>query len=92
MKLEILPFAPALPSYWQAILRSEKSPIQSQEALLAWVELDLDASLRFNKSLLLLTDQILLWTDGQNFESWAVNVAGRLVHGDHAGEIGRAHV
>ena len=85
MKLEILPFAPALPSYWQAILRSEKSPIQSQEALLAWVELDLDAGLRFNKSLLLLTDQILLWTDGQNFESWTVNAAGRLVHGDHAG-------
>lgn len=85
MKPEILPFAPTLPSYWQAILKSEKSPIQSQETLLAWVELDLDASLRFNKSLLLLADQILLWTDGQNFESWTVNSAGRLVHGDHAG-------
>ena len=85
MKPQTLPFAPALPSDWQAILEGEKSPIQSLEAPLAWVELDLAADLHFEKSLLLLTEQGLFWTDGQQFESWPIDSKVRLVHGDHAG-------
>ena len=85
MKPEILPFAPALPSDWQAILEGKNFPIQSLEALLAWVELDLDAGLHFQKSLLLLTEQGLFWTDGVQFESWKISSGEYLSHGDHAG-------
>ena len=55
MNPEILPFAPSLPSYWQSTLQGKKTAIPSLDALLAWVELDLDADLRFEKSLLLLS-------------------------------------
>lgn len=57
MKPLILPFAPALPSSWEAVLAGQHSPVKSQDALLAWVELDLDADLRFEKSLLLLSEE-----------------------------------
>ena len=88
MKPEILPFAPAMPSDWQSILEAPTSPMRSQEAVLAWVELDLDAELRFEKSLLWLTEQGLFWTDGNLFESWPLGQGEHLVHGDHAG-VGR---
>jgi ATP-binding cassette subfamily B protein len=54
MKPQILPFASMLPSYWETVLARQNLPVKSSEALLAWVELDLDAELRFEKSLLLL--------------------------------------
>ena len=85
MNSEILPFAPALPSDWQLILEAEDSTVKSSEALLAWVELDLDASLRFEKSLLLLSERGLFWTDGKLFEAWPLDKDEQLVHGDHAG-------
>ena len=85
MKPSILPFAPALPSDWQAVLGGKNSPIQSLEAVLAWVELDLGADLRFQKSLLWLTEQGLFWTDGAKFETWPISSAEHLIHGDHAG-------
>ena len=85
MKPEILPFAPALPSDWQSILQGKKSPIPSHDALLAWVELDLAADLRFEKSLLGLCEEGLFWTDGKQFESWPLEQGQHLVHGDHAG-------
>ena len=85
MKPQIPPFAPVLPSDWQAVLGAENSPVKSPQALLAWVELDLDAELRFEKSLLLLTEQGLIWTDGKSFESWELGHGAHLVHGDHAG-------
>ncbi len=85
MKSEILPFAPSLPSHWRVILGGSQSPVQSLDAILAWVELDLDAKLRFEKSLLLLTEQGLVWTDGKHFESWPIVPGAYLVHGDHAG-------
>ena len=43
MKPQILPFAPVLPSPWEAVLANQHSPVKSPDALLAWVELDLDA-------------------------------------------------
>ena len=85
MKPEILPFAPALPSDWQPILEGKNSPVRSLDALLAWAELDLGDDLRFEKSLLLLTEDGLFWTNGQQFQSWALGQGQRLVHGDHAG-------
>jgi ATP-binding cassette subfamily B protein len=88
MKPEILPFAPAMPRHWLMILEAPPSPMRSQEAVLAWVELDLDAELRFEKSLLWLTEQGLFWTDGTRFESWPLGSGEHLVHGDHAG-VGR---
>ena len=69
MKPQILPFAPVLPSAWEAVLANQNTPVKSPEALLAWVELDLDADLRFEKSLLLLSQDGLFWTDGKVFES-----------------------
>jgi len=85
MNSAILPFAPALPSNWQPILEAENSPIKSSEALLAWVELDLDANLCFEKSLLLLSERGLFWTDGTLFEAWPLGKGEHLIHGDHAG-------
>ncbi len=89
MKPSILPFTPELPSDWQAILRGDKSPLSSLgpnlDGILAWVELDLGACLRFAKSLLLLTDLGLFWTDGTHFESWPLSPDEHLTHGDHAG-------
>ena len=85
MKPEILPFTSTLPSDWQGVLGSSTSPIRNLEAVLAWVELDLDGDLRFQKSLLLLVDQGLVWTDGQGFESWSMSDGAHLLHGDHAG-------
>lgn len=64
MKPEILPFSPILPNYWQTALEAMEAPVPDLEAALAWVELDLDAELRFKKSLLLLTEKALVWTDG----------------------------
>ena len=85
MKPEILPFAPLVPSYWQAALEVMKSPVPNLEAALAWVELDLGSDLRFEKSLLLLTEQGLFWTDGKESETWPLDRGEHLVHGDHAG-------
>ena len=85
MKPEILPFAPILPNYWQTALEAMAAPVPDLEAALAWVELDLDAELRFEKSLLLLTEKALVWTDGVQLETWALSQGERLVHGDHAG-------
>ena len=85
MKPEIFPFAPTLPADWQTALATIKPPIPKLEAVLAWVELDLDANLDFVKSLLLLTEDGLFWTDGHEFETWTLEQGERLVHGDHAG-------
>ena len=85
MKPEIFPFAPTLPADWQTALATIKPPIPKLEAVLAWVELDLDANLEFVKSLLLLTEDGLFWTDGYEFEAWTLEQGERLVHGDHAG-------
>ncbi len=85
MKLEILPFAPELPSYWKPVLADATFPIPNLEALLAWVELDLDVDLNFKKSLLLLSDQGLFWTDGNLSETWPLGRDEFLAHGDHAG-------
>jgi ATP-binding cassette subfamily B protein len=85
MKPEILPFAPILPNYWQTALEAMEAPVPDLSAALAWVELDLDAELRFEKSILLLTEKALIWTDGVQMESWTLSQGERLAHGEHAG-------
>ena len=62
-----------------------ESPVPDLEAVLGWVELDLNAELNFVKSLLLLTEQGLVWTDGVQLEQWPLSQSELLVHGDHAG-------
>jgi len=85
MKPEILPFTSTLPSDWRSALEASSSPIKNLEVMLAWVELDLGGDLRFQKSLLLLAQEGLVWTDGERFESWPIRQGTHLFHGDHAG-------
>ena len=85
MNSEITSFAPTLPSHWELALGASESPVKTLDSVLAWVELDLDADLRFEKSLLVLTGQGLVWTDGHVFELWPMSSHPHLFHGDHAG-------
>jgi ATP-binding cassette subfamily B protein len=77
--------SPPLPAYWQ-----ESLAVQSFLALQpllprAWIELDLDTGLRFNKSLLLLNDDAVVWTDGNQCQSWPIQNGLNLTQSDHAG-------
>jgi ATP-binding cassette subfamily B protein len=51
----------------------------------AWIELDLDAELRFNKSLLLINGDFLVWANGSQCQSWPFEAGLDLSHSDHAG-------
>ena len=51
MKPEISPQTPILPNDWQRILGGLQFPAADLGQVLAWVELDLDQNLRFEKSL-----------------------------------------
>ncbi len=66
-----------LPEGWQAAL----PPLSAGETLLAWLELDLDATLNFRTSLVALTNQRILTAT----ESWPLTATARLHHVDHAG-------
>ena len=85
MKPEISPQTPILPSDWQRILGGLQFPAADLGQVLAWVELDLDQNLRFEKSLLLLMEKGLVWTNGKEVMSWPILADNTLVHGDHAG-------
>ena len=85
MKPEISYSSSAVPSNWHSALAAFESPVKSLDAILAWVQLDLDGDMRFEKSLLCLTQQGLLWTDAKQFESWPMALGAQLIHGDHAG-------
>ena len=85
MKPEITPITSPLPADWLDLLSSIPSIALDPRALIAWVELDLDDDLRFKKSLLLLTKQSLIWTNGTLHETWPIQVEAHLSHGDHAG-------
>lgn len=85
MKQEMSHSSTSLPSYWAGKLMTPQSPLKSLDELVAWVELDLNDAMGFANSLLLMTQQDLIWTDGQRFESWPIHHGAQLLHGDHAG-------
>ncbi len=74
--------APALPSHWQALLRPQ---LPTGETAVAWLELNLDAQLRFSEGLLVLTqERLLAWQDG-DWQQWPVRPELVLRQHDHAG-------
>ncbi|MGV0981936.1 MAG: ABC transporter ATP-binding protein [Polynucleobacter sp.] len=85
MKPEISLPAPTLPSRWNGALETPQSPVKDPNSILAWVELDLDGEMRFEKSLLCLIQTGLFWTDGIHSEFWPTGPGTHLLHGDHAG-------
>ena len=76
-----------LPAGWRSSVQTQLSP---QENVLAWLEVDLNAQLHFDSSLLIVTDRRLFsgsqapdrsvtWTE------WALLPGRTLTHHDHAG-------
>jgi ATP-binding cassette subfamily B protein len=73
-----------LPDAWQVEVHS---CLQPDENATAWLEVDLDGSLRFAKSAVILTDQrVLSRLEGEkNWSSWALQPGLSLKLTDHAG-------
>lgn len=69
---------------WLPLLAPQLS---AGETILAWLELDLDAQLRFARGLLVVTDrQLLARQDGETeWQSWSLRPNLSLLHHDHAG-------
>ncbi|MFX6794006.1 hypothetical protein ABTH15_19490, partial [Acinetobacter baumannii] len=74
----------SLPERWQT---ETAARLVQGESVLAWLELDLDAQLQFNASLVLATDRRLLALapDRQQWQEWAYRPDLQLKHVDHAG-------
>jgi ATP-binding cassette subfamily B protein len=74
----------ALPDAWRADVQSRLS---NQESVLAAVEIDLDAQLRFQPGLLAVTEHRLLAKapGGVGWNEWPLRPGLELVHHDHAG-------
>jgi ATP-binding cassette subfamily B protein len=85
MKPDISPSAPPLPGHWASVLAAPQSPVKDPNSILAWVELDLDGEMRFEKSLLCLIPAGLFWSDGAHSEFWPASSGAHLLHGDHSG-------
>jgi len=78
----IFPISSNLPAAWREQVQSE---LAADEHPMAWIELDLDTSLRFARSLLLVTPRRLLaYADGA-WRSWDYRAGLLLKHFDHAG-------
>jgi len=75
---------PVVPPQWQEAVHSHMHP---EENASAFVEVDLDASLRFARTALILTDrQLLAGRPGEkNLQSWPLGPRSRLLLSDHAG-------
>jgi ATP-binding cassette subfamily B protein len=85
MKPDISLSAPTTPSQWTRFLEGSDHPVKDLDSILAWVELDLDGDMRFEKSLLCLIPSGLIWVDGNRSEFWPISSSMQLLHGDHAG-------
>src|SRR5574343_506876 len=81
-----LPAGPDLPDIWLPAVRGQ---LATGENLLGWLELDLDAELRFAHGLIALTDRRLLsWGEaGGAARAWPLSAALELRHHDHAGVV-----
>ncbi len=73
-----------IPQAWRPQVQST---LQSDENALACLEVDLDESLRFAKSAVILTDRRLLACDGatNNCQAWDLRPDDRMTLADHAG-------
>jgi ATP-binding cassette subfamily B protein len=69
------------------MVRTRASAIGADEEVLAWLEIDLDASLRFAAGLILVSNKRLLAVVGQRgrASSWPYQPGLRLSRSDHAG-------
>jgi ATP-binding cassette subfamily B protein len=78
---------PALPAIWSERLYSPGGVLASGETILAWLEIDLDATLRFAQGIVVLTSDRLLAisSDDQNWQSWAYRPGLTLSRRDHSG-------
>jgi ATP-binding cassette subfamily B protein len=74
----------ALPLTWQSAVQSQ---LNQTEEIFAWLEINLDAHLNFNKSLLVVTDKRLVYFgDDHQFKSEYIYQPGlKLAQHDHAG-------
>lgn len=54
---------PPLPNYWLAAAQAQ---LAANEAIIAWLEINLDADLHFNKQLLVLSQQRLIYLSAPN--------------------------
>ena len=78
------PFCAPLPDSWN----QENLPLRD-EAILAWLETDLDENMNFSKGLLVLTESRLLdWRHDGQIRQWQVGGGHALEIADHAG-VGR---
>eukprot|EP01031_Cornospumella_fuschlensis_P022612 gene22612-27581_t len=75
---------PVIPDAWQTEVSVH---LQPEENASAWLEVDLDAQLRFAKNVIILTDRRVLSPDGpeKNWRSWALQPDLSLKLSDHAG-------
>lgn len=62
-----------------------EAQLAADENVLAQVEVDLDAGLRFARGSLLVTDRRLLASEGEGWRSWALDDGLTLRASDHAG-------
>ncbi|MRR09047.1 ABC transporter, partial [bacterium] len=72
-----------LPESWRSSLSRR---LESDETLLAWLELDLDAQLRFAAGLIAVTNRRLLAaSDAETWQEWPLAADLTLLRRDHAG-------
>jgi ATP-binding cassette subfamily B protein len=73
-----------LPDAWGSLLHAH---LAESETVLAWLELDLDAELRFGRALLVVTDRRLLARQrhAEAWNEWRYRKGLALRHHDHAG-------
>ncbi|EJL94199.1 ABC-type multidrug transport system, ATPase and permease component [Herbaspirillum sp. CF444] len=87
-KESLIPSSTNLPAPWRAEVQAQ---LASDEKVIAWLELDLDISLKFTRGLVLVTDRRLLANsdggnaDGSGWTSWDYRQGSVLKHYDHAG-------
>jgi ATP-binding cassette subfamily B protein len=74
----------SLPDVWQPEVQSQ---LASDEELLAWLEVDLDARLHFNRGLVVVTNRRLLARapEENDWRDWIFRSGLVLQHHDHAG-------
>lgn len=86
MNTQISTQSPALNDRWQKLLDAQASPEANKQNILAWVELDLDETLHFNKSLLVLKTSSLEWISFEGTKkSWPLSTDFSFTHFDNAG-------
>jgi len=85
MEPDFSALSPPLPAQWQDSLAAQSLPALQPLSPRAWIELDLDAGLRFNKSLLLINGDFLVSVNGSHYRSWLIQSGLNLSHSDHAG-------